>query len=471
MNRPRRRSLLIDKRVRRTEVFGNAPTRWTDAQQRVFSSSYRITVVWGANGVGKSVTCAELATRALEGSLPWQRPGRAYTVILAGNTWTQLGSTLAYMWRGRARSWFGERIRYSGGSLRGQRLAVYDVVRGPGAGGELRLGTFTAENLAGPRADVVISDEPLPEGVYNELWPRLFGRNGRMYIFYTPTLGTAHKLDYLWEKVDDPNTPWAGEITIPLTLEAVTPRGGLVEVPWSTQKEIEEFQVGLSGPDVEMRMGLSRHPRRDVAYFRAWGPHLVGECNPPPGTPVGIGIDHGSRPGAQRATLVAVGGTGLQAQVWVLDEYVGDGRTESQEDAQGILDMLHRQGLEIGDVDRWIGDRAHHGDRLGGKKSNQRLKRAIAEALGYDTTRRGWAEQLPKPLRYMTTPRKYDQSVWEGCEILHRLMVAERIKVSERCEQLAKDLATWEGSYRDSAKDGIDALRYIAVPMVEGRRR
>ena len=80
--------------------------------------------------------------------------------------------------------------------MKGQRLQVFDIIDGPGKGGELRLGTFKAQNLAGPRANVVITDEPLPEAVHNELWPRLLGRDGRMYQGFTPTLGTAHRLDY-----------------------------------------------------------------------------------------------------------------------------------------------------------------------------------------------------------------------------------------------------------------------------------
>jgi len=467
------RELLTAGRLRRADRLGRPPERWTDDQQALFESPYRMTVWWGANGIGKSLALAELTRRAISGRLPWQRRG-PQVVVLTGHTWSQLGATMRYLWQGLNRSWVRRGLRYEGGQIKGQRLQVFDIIAGPGDGGELRCGTFKAgaENLAGPRADVVITDEPLPEDIYNELWPRLLGRMGRMYQTFTVTLGTAQKLDYLWRLVDDSTKPWAGQIQTELTLDAVTPRGGLVELPWMHPEEIQQFEEGLSKLHADMRMGRTRTPLANQVYFSAWGPHLVGETRPPAGTRVGVGIDHGSKPGAQRAVLGAVGGRGLHSRVWVMDEYQGDGRTESEQDARGILAMLARNDLAVADVDVWVGDRAHHGDHRGGKKSNQRLKAAIAEALGHDTSRRGWTEKLPKPLRYMVVPRKYDQSVWEGCDILHRLMVGvtPRLTVNPRCTVLAEDLAGWQGGLNDPHKDGIDAFRYFAVPMVEGER-
>jgi hypothetical protein len=469
------RALLTNAKRERAQVRGASAQRWTNPQRALFASPHKLTVLWGANGIGKSVALGELATRGIEGSLPWQRPG-PQVVILAGNTWSQLGSTIRYMMEGRLRGWLREGVRYEAGGMKGQRLQVFDIVDGPGAGGELRLGTFRAQNLAGPRANVVISDEPLPEDVYNELWPRLLGRDGRMYMGFTPTLGTAHRLDYLWEMVDDDDRPWAGEIHVPLTIDAVTPRGGILEMPWMSPTEIEQFEKGLSRVEADMRCGRSRTPRRDAAYFSAWRGDLVVDrpTSDLAGWRVGVGIDHGSKPGSQRALVVACGGRGIYSEVHVMAEWSGTGRTDTQQDARAIIDMLAGLGLALEDVDQWIGDRAHHGDHRGGKKSNTRLKQAIAEALGHDTNRRGWSESLPAPLRFMKTPRKYDQSVWEGCEILHRLMVQEpaRFTVAPSCHDLIEDLNEWQGSTSptDPHKHGIDALRYIAIPMVEGVR-
>lgn len=447
--------------------------RWTDSQQALFNSLFKLTVAWGANGIGKSVGIAELVRKAIECELPWQRPG-PQTIILCGKTWTQIGSTVGYLWELIDHDRFKAGIRFEAGGLKGQRLQVFDIVSGPAKGGQLRLGTFDAKNLAGPRADMVVTDEPLPEDVYNELWPRLLGRDGRMYITFTPTIGTAHKIDYLWEKVDNPNIEWAGELQTELTLDAVTPRGGLFEIPWMTQAEIDQQEQGVSRLEADMRMGRTRTPRQEGAYFSAWGPHLLSDSpTPPAGTPLGIGIDHGSKPGAQRATLVAVGGSGLYAKVWILDHYMGNGRTNSEDDAAGILEMLSRNGYTISDVDLWVGDRAHHGDYRGGKKSNMDLKAAIAEALGINTRGRGWHARLPKPLQRMQTPRKYDNSVWEGCKVLFGMMVGDtpRLQMNARCGALNDDFSQWQGSFNDPHKDGIDSVRYIVVPMAEGKTR
>lgn len=472
----RRRSLLTDARLRRAEVGGRPVTRWTAPQRALFDSPHKLTVLWGANGIGKSVAMGEYCVRAIAGELHWQRPG-PQVVMLAGNTWSQLGSTIKYMMEGRLRGWLPHGVRYEGGTMKGQRLAIFSIVDGPGKGGELRLGTFRARNLAGPRANVVVTDEPMPESVYAELWPRLLGRGGRMVQGFTPTLGTAHDVGYLWELVDDQTKPWAGEIHVPLTLEAVTPRGGLLSMPWMTQDEISTFEQGLPEIERDLRMGRSRTPRRDQAYFSAWRPDLVRHrpLSELAGWRLGVGIDHGSKPGSQRAIVVACGGSGLYSHLHVLAEYQAEGRTSTREDARAILDMLDRLGVSPADVDVWKGDRAHHGDRRGGKKSNQRLKAALAEQMGHDTRRRGWSEKLPEPLRYMSVPRKFDGSVWEGSEILHRLMVDDppRFSVDPAAVHIQHDLASWEGSTSptDPWKHGIDALRYIGVPMAEGRRR
>lgn len=472
------RPLLSAERGRREEVLGRPRTRWTAPQLRILESPYRVTVAWGANGIGKSLTMAEVVRRGLVSELHWQRQGPK-TVILAGNSWAQIGVTLGYLWETVDKRWFKGTLRFEAGGLRGQRLQVFDIVGGPGKGGQLRCGTFNAGagNLAGPRADLVVTDEPMPEKIYAELLPRLFGRGGRIMVGFTPTLGTADDVGYLWRMVDDPLLPWVGQIPVELNLEAVTLLGGLVPYSWSSAEEIEQFEASLPLLERDMRMGRSRIPRPDTAYFSAWGSHLMRPLDisqiPRGGTKLGIGIDHGSRPGAQRAVLVAMNGTDIYARAWVIDEYQGDGRTESEQDAAGILAMLGRHGLEVEHVDVWIGDRAHGGYQGGnGAKSNQRLKAAIAHKLGHQVgTKTGWHEKLPRGLRYMWVPRKYDRSVWEGCEILHRLMVGgqPRIVFADRCTTLADDIARWEGKKTDPHKDGIDALRYVIVDMLEGR--
>lgn len=469
------RPLLSADRERRTSVQGPGRVRrWTNPQMEFFRSPFRVTVWRGSNGIGKTTTMAELTRRALGKELDWQASHPDPPVVgLFGNTWKQLGETLGHFWAMVDRRWFRKGIRFESGVLKGQRTMVFDIVDGPGKGGQLHIGVFDPENAAGPRYNVVISDEPLPEPMYGELWPRLLGRDGRLYMGFTVTLKTAGKVAYLERMVNDKTMPWVGEVVTPLTLDAVTPRGGPIEIPWISQQEIDQFIAGLPEIERAMRTGTSWIPAKGVSFFSAFGPHLVRDFTVPAGMMLGVGIDHGSRPGAQRAVLIAVDSGSIHSRVYVVDEYKGDGRTESEEDARGILRMLERNGFHPKHIDLWMGDRAHDGSKGGGIKSNLRLRRAIAAAMGVDISEPNWSFNLPEPLRKMRVPRKYDGSMFDGAAILHDLMLGAdpRIVFHPCTTELQSDLGRWEGNIRDPAKDGIDALRYIVVPMVEGIRR
>lgn len=483
-----------DRRLTWSEIFPSdsrrpVPTRWTDPQAEFLASPYHLTVLWGGNSIGKSVILAELARRALRGQLPWQTPGQPYTVILTGHTWTQLGSTLRYLWDGIEPGEFKDGIRYEGGTIKGQRLAVFEVKGGLGKGGELRCGTFRADNLAGPRADVVLSDEPLPEDVHAELLPRLLGRNGRMYTTFTPTLGTAGDVDYLWKLIDDPNVPWAGEIRAELTVDNCTPRGGLVETPFVRQEEIDRLAFGVSAIQADMRLGRSRYPRRDCTYFEGvWSPEHRVDWTPPPGTRVLIGIDHGSKANAQCAALVYVDGRALDARYHVADFYMSPGRTEMEQDAQAILEMLVRNKLaprrvgppplhDLSDIDLWMGDRSHGGYRGGrGMKSNADLLRAMAALLGFrvDTMETWeWRQKLPEPMRKIRTPKKHHQSMWDGMDVVRRILAGHRLTVSTRpeCDPVAEAFERWAGALLDPMRDRLDAIRYAVVEVDSGRTR
>ena len=465
------------------------PTRWTDGQQAFLDSPLYLSVLWGGNAVGKSVVLAELARRALRGELPWQTPGQPYTVIITGNTWSQIGSTLKYLWDGIEPGEFKSGVRYEAGGIKGQRLQVFQVVGGKGKGGELRCGTFRASNLAGPRADVVLADEPMPEDVHAELLPRLMGRNGRMYVTFTPTLGTAGDVDYLWRMVDDPEIPWCDEIQVETTLENCTPRGGLIEVPFLRQAEIDRLAQGVSPIQADMRLGRSRYPRRDTAYFEGvWDRRLRVDYSPPKDTRVLVGMDHGSKAQAQVVTLTYAEGFGLSTRYHIADAYVSPGRTEMMQDAQGTLDMLIRNGLahrlvggevkyDLSDVDLWIGDRSHGGYNGGrGAKSNGDMQRCLASLIGLDVDRLQawqWREKLPEPLRKIRQPRKRNRSMWDGMDSIRRIMSGQRLTISKRpeCDKIQEAFERWEGALLDPMRDRLDALRYPIVEVDSGRFR
>lgn len=481
------------------------PTRFTDPQLAFIESRAHLTVLWGGNSAGKSIALAEIARRAILGQMPGQRPGRRYVVMLVGNTWTQLGQTIKYFMDGVPDGTFRKGVRYESGGMKGQRLAVFEVVGGPCAGSELRCGTFDAKNLAGPRADYILSDEPLPEPVYNELMPRLLGRNGRMFVTFTPTLGTAGDIGYLWRVVDDPASPWAVEVRAETTVANCTPRGGLIEIPFLRQDEIDRLARGLSPIEVDMRLGRSRMPRMDCGYFDgAWDPTTCRvDWRPPEGTRVLVGTDHGSKANAQVSSLVYAHGYGFSARYHVGGMYMSSGRSEMVDDARGVVEMLWRAGIarprrdlaglpldeclrqragnkgptiDLGDVDLWIGDRSHGGYNGGrGAKSNGDMQRAIAQLLGYDVDTMEayqWREKLPAPLQRIRQPRKRLRSMWDGMDVMRRMMPGRlTIGTDPSLDPLADAFARWGGALLDPLRDRLDSVRYPVTEVESGRWR
>ncbi|NBV62465.1 MAG: hypothetical protein EBR73_15650, partial [Rhodobacteraceae bacterium] len=341
---------------------------------------------------------------------------------------------------------------------------------GPGRGGQLRLGTFDARLLAGPRAGLIVTDEPMPESVFTELLGRGVGRSDRirMLIGFTPTSGNCHGVEYLWHLVDDPEKPWVGQVQMELSAENTTPRGGLVQRPWMSQERVDEFAATLPARERDMRLGRARAPLQASAYFDRWDAasmvkaRSLGELS---GWRLAVGVDHGSRPGAQCAYLVAVLPIGEgQCRVHVLGEYVATTQT-SAEDGAGIVEMLARVGVDVRAVDLWVGDRAHESRSKAVWKTNQFLRAGIARALGIDVTRRDWVKHIPRPLAQMRTPKKYVGSHWARALVLHRLMTQGALTVEPSCPHLIHALGAWQGGSKEPEKDKLDAFGY---PVLEG---
>ena len=436
--------------------------RWTDPQRQLLAATESVVIFWGANQIGKSWALAADALLFLRGEHPHDQTHRPpVTVLYLGESWKQMVAAIRTLW-GMIDKRQMPKLRLDGGMLKGQKYAVYDLREGPGMGSQLILGTFEegAQRWAGFAAHRVVCDEPMPKAIYGELYPRLVRWRGHMRIGFTPTLGTAEDLRYLWDLADGGQ---AREIKVPLSLDAITPRGGLVETPWHDQAWLDDFEAHLLPTERDMRMGRSRFPLAADRYLMGWGEHLIRPDPCPAGARLGVGIDHGSGAGRQRAVIVGVRIEGHEQRVWTLNEVYSDGRTTPQEDARGILRALEEVGQSIRDVDVWIGDRSHAGDKWGGYKSNALLVRAFSEALNVHRSK------LPLPLRRMRVPYKTAESMEHGCRVLNALMLADHLWIHPRCQRLPVDLAEWRGDRTDPCKDGIDALRYIVVDLVDVR--
>ena len=450
----------------------------TRPQLEMLTADEQTALFWGAVRTGKSTVLAEDCARYLRGDHPRQMHTGATVQLHAGRSWSQMTDQVRTLWEFLDPRDFKARLDLSEGSVKGQRMPVLTAIRGGRAGSQIRLGTYEmgALSVQGWTIHRAQLDEPPPQLYYTEVRSRVITTGGRVRIGFCPT--SAHMgvrgtdLDYVWKLAD------SGEIRLihaPLTVENVTPCEGLIRAPLMTAEAIEAFAREIPARDRSMRMGLSRHPDQEGRFFDAWSNELIVDRGVPPGFSLGVGIDHGSQPGRQRATLVATQGTGARAQVPALRHYRSQGRSDDDADAAGILQMITETGHDLSDIDFWIGDRAHGGDHLGGKKSNYRLMRALARAVGIDDSAKLWRDRLPAPLRRMWTPTKYDGSVWDDVEVLHRLMVGKRLTLDPSCggaDSLAGDFAKWNGRYIDPHKDGIDSCRYACVPMIaDGWRR
>jgi hypothetical protein len=231
-----------------------------------------------------------------------------------------------------------------------------------------------------------------------------------------------------------------------------------------TEEQIEDIAARYLPMDRPQRLLGEWVGPVEGRTFTAFEDGLISTDRPVSGFKweIGIGIDHGADAGSQVGILVAVfkGHKDGRPRVHVLDEYTSGGEAvEPSRHASGILGMLRRNGMTHNSVDRWVGDRNYGGKRHGGKMGNSRLMRAFETELGLP---RG---ELPFTLRTAWKPRG---SIYEGCSIIHELMIRKNFLIHPRCKQLIRSLQEFRFK-DDSSKHAIDALRYGAVELITKR--
>ena len=177
---------------------------------------------------------------------------------------------------------------------------------------------------------------------------------------------------------------------------------------------------------------------------------------------VGLTFDHGERVNSEVCLLYAYDESANE--VWVIDEYVSLGRTTTQQDALGVLEMLDRNGLNIATVTR------AHGDTNSAGKSalisvNRLLEESIAEALGIDPH--------SPPLRILGASKRPGSVLW-GSRVVNIALLSRRLRVSPRCRKLIEGMKHWRGTKQGADAElthSLDALRYGACEILDGRTR
>jgi len=442
--------------------------RLTDPQRAWLSVSARLAIWRGANQIGKSHGQAADILHTARGTHPL-RPVRRkrgpVKLLVVSESWAQMDPLCEKLWELVPKDEIDPKVKYvPGQGIQGYKERVIPFISGPGAGSVIYLATYQqgAGRIAGSSVHGVYLDEPPPEAVYGEVMPRLSKHHGTLRISMTPT-PESPPLGYLKEKVDKfKSGDTAGtlfELHTPLTLSALTLRGGLVEQPWKSQHELDEIIGSYLDVERGMRVNGDWDPVAVGRWLTNWSDALLDVSLMPSGRVfVGVGIDHGAKAGRQYAALLVCDAKG--ERVGVLDEVLSDGRTSPKEDAQNVLAMLQRNGWRWQDVDYWLGDRAHGGDYWGNEKSNRDLLHAFSKLLKVPKYR------LRDEGLKLRVPYKRRGSITRGMRLLNGLCRpgpdgVPQFVVHPRCVGFIEAAKNWEGRLDSPLKDRLDGVRYV----------
>jgi phage terminase large subunit-like protein len=326
---------------------------------------------------------------------------------------------------------------------------------GPGAGSVVSFGTYRqgANRLAGSTLHRIYGDEPMPERYYGEIVPRAFRHRARIRLGFTPTPDMPD-VSYLRAKVESGKIR---EHNYGLTEANCWPRGA--PTPWTTEAAIQEFEASLLEVEREMRMGRSWVPLITGRWLASFTDANVRtfELRDLAGAFLTVGVDHGAAAGKQAAVLVALQDRSTpRPRAYIVDEYVVEGITTPENDADAILAMLRRHGLSYDDVDQWVGDKPAGSDRYAIRKSNRDLRRELAAAL----------QRPVAQCHTIITPHKWAGSLTYGMRILDNLARRRtedgkpHLLVHPRCEVFARACREFDGDPQHPLKDPLDAGRY-----------
>lgn len=327
-----------------------------------------------------------------------------------------------------------------------------------------KSGEAGAISFAGETVDDVFIDEPTTLRIYQEADRRVTMRGGYLIMGMTP-INAREPLDWLRELVE---AEVISEHHSKLTPQAMIPVGH--EQPRQTLDGevidadfIARERKKIVGPAAEIILDGAWETPVEGQAFPAFDPRIQG-AHVVDTVPAGLdlqlvmGIDHGERDHKQVAVLVGLQRGGLYPCVWVLDEYIGEGLTTPESDAEGILTMLGRWGWSWGDLDAAMGDKPHDVRRVTksvARKSNADLQVALARRLNRPVGR------LAPPIRQAKRGRGGGRgSVDRGVRWLHTCMLrTDGFKIHTRCQRGILSLSRW-GWDDDEWKDWVDALRY-----------
>jgi hypothetical protein len=317
-----------------------------------------------------------------------------------------------------------------------------------------RQGALT---LSGATIDHVLIDELCSPRVYQELKKRVARRNGSIRLTLTPINAPA---DWLRDiaaqgEVIDLHFKCRPEYAIPEgEVEPLRdPKSGRpMDADW-----FAEFRA--SSPEDERPVVIDgewqiEHKDRELA---GWSDRYIYTSHDslPRFAEYGLGIDYGQ---ASDRTVAILAAYSPERGVYVLEEWVGDGKVPILEQAQAIRRMIRRRGLHIKDIGHRIGD-INSAGLLGYIGS---MNEALTEAMR--TVAKSERDPALPPDWAFTSANKRRGSVGYRLRLLNGSLAAQRLWVHESCNRLITSMRTYKPGLKSSLvlKDPLDALGYVA---------
>lgn len=296
--------------------------------------------------------------------------------------------------------------------------------------------------LEGERVQWAWVDEPPKEAHFRGLRARLAMDLGPIWITLTPVgrpvQWLRNLLEGCTEESVEPESGWNVQ-HIELSLE---------NAPHRTQEDITA-QIEECSPWEHNQRILSQWDGltsdRWVTGFTE-GNIFTEDQTPDRVEGIGIGWDHGERPGKSICYLVVFDGL----TVWVLDEYSNHDRSTPLEEARHVVDMLARWGLKMSDITEARGDTNSAGRFGMGFSMNEIYMRAFSKIAG-----------TSRPPFRIGVPYKKRGSVNARVRLLSNACVDGRFRVNETNSRLIHTMRHWRGG-NDDLKDPFDAVGYIS---------
>ena len=418
-------------------------------RQRDFhSSTHQRRLFLGGNQSGKTYAlCAESWFHAL-GRHPFRRVPEAPNI-----GWCMVAGLNSGGWANYSRKMFelmppgvlSERCRFD--AARGFTVGGSKIIEL--AHGGLIIGKSGTQDqlaLSGSSVDWLAIDEPPKQGHWSESRTRVAAAGeagGPVFMAMTPITG-GRSLDWLkhWVIGDEdqgmgPREDW-DLLRVVLNHE---------NCPHRTPESIEAQIASYGAWERNQRVNGDFEGVTVDAWIPLTEDNIFDEV-PQNVEEIGIGLDHGEKPGNSVAILVVWDGFRL----YQLDEYVSKERNTPRVEAREIKEMLNKWGIPLTAVTTAVGDSNSLG-RMGlGMSVNEALERAFAELLGRS-----------RPPFNINVPWKGKGSIAARARMLSNACLEERFKIHSGCKRTISALRHWRGeSFGSSAKHYFDALGYVS---------